>query len=92
MTAVSVATDGLFCDTPPLSVSNGQVWDGLFCVEGVITEQPSGGGGTVSAPGNYYNQTPPVIKDAELYLDQALVEDEELIIMLKAFAEVIRWH
>ena len=61
----------------------------------VVEPQPptGGGGGGVGLPGeNYYNQKPPVIKDKEMYLDQALMEDEELLIFLKAFAEVVRWH
>lgn len=57
-----------------------------------VVPLPSGGGGTVSAPGTHFNQAPPVIRDAELYIDQALMEDEELILFLRAFAEVIRWH
>lgn len=64
---------------------------GYYLPVDVIIPPPSGGGGGgVSAPG--FNQAPSVKKDRELYIDQAHNEDEELIILLKAFAEVIQWH
>lgn len=57
---------------------------------------PTGGGGSgpgIGLPGeNYYNQAPAIKRDEPLELQQALQEDEELIIMLKAFVETIRWH
>ncbi len=90
-------TGGLFCDTAPLSVSNGQVWAGLFCQPGQIVIPPVGGGGSgggpsVGLPGeNYYNQAPPQYKDP-LLLEQALQEDEEMLLMIKAFVETIQWH
>ena len=92
MSAVNQATDGLFCDTSLLSVSNGQVWDGMFCLDGAVIIAPPGGGGGVSAPGTHFNQAPSVKKNEPLMLAQALQEDEELIIILKAFVETIRWH
>ncbi len=95
MTAVPHATDGLFCDTATLTVANGQVWDGLFCdVDVIIPTPPRGGGGTGAGPGDYYNQAPDTRRktDEPLLLAQARQEDEELIILLKAFAEVIQWH
>ena len=94
MTAVPGATDGMFCDTPPLIVSNGQVWDGLFCLEGAVVEVPaSGGGGGYSFPGvNLPSPKPSIDKDEPLFLAQALQEDEEMIILLKALAEVVTWH
>lgn len=60
-------------------------------VDVVIPTPPRGGGGT-GPSGPSYNQSPSVIGDKRLYIDQALNEDEELIILLKAFAEVIQWH
>lgn len=94
MTAVPAATDGIFCDTSGLTVSNGQVWDGLFCdVDVIIPTPPRGGGGSVGAPGTRFNQAPDTRRNKEpLHLQQALQEDEELIILIKAFAEVIQWH
>jgi hypothetical protein len=93
MIAVSQATDGLFCDTPPLIVSNGQVWDGMFCLDGAVVEPPvTGGGGTTSAPGTHFNQAPPKYRDPRdlLNLEQALQEDEEMLLMIKAFVETIQ--
>ena len=52
----------------------------------------SGGGPSVGLPGeNYYNQAPPQYKDP-LLLEQALQEDEEMLLMIKAFVETIQWH
>jgi hypothetical protein len=87
-------TGGLFCDTAPLTVSNGQVWAGLFCQPGeVIIQPPIGGGGSgpgVGLPGeNYFNQAPPIYRDP-LLLEQALQEDEEMLLMIKAFVETIQ--
>lgn len=87
-------TGGLFCDTAPLSVSNGQVWAGLFCQPGQIVIPPVGGGGSgpgVGLPGeNYFNQAPPRQRDNDLFLQQALQEDEEMLLMIKAFVETIQ--
>lgn len=86
-------TDGLFCDTAPLSVSNGQVWAGLFCQPGQVVVPPVvGGGGSTSAPGTHFNQAPDTRKKSPLLLAQALREDEELIMILKEFIEVTQWH
>lgn len=55
----------------------------------------SGGGGGPSIPQqpiaeNYYNQTPSVGKDKKaLYLQQAMQEDEELIILCRTLLEII---
>jgi hypothetical protein len=94
MTAVSQATDGLFCDTAPLIVSNGQVWDGLFCLDGEFEiPLPRGGGGSVGhGPEFRPSPRPPVDKNEPIFLAQALQEDEELVLMLKAFVEVTQWH
>lgn len=53
---------------------------------------PRGGGGSGPSVGrdSHFNQAPPKYRDP--FIDQALMEDEELIILLKAFAEVIQWH
>jgi len=56
---------------------------------------PSGGGGGSGpgvGPGDYYNQAPSVRKNEPLYLAQALQEDEELIMIMKAFVETVTWH
>jgi len=61
----------------------------------VIIEPPvvGGGGGTRGGPvGTRFNQAPPQRKGEPLLLAQALQEDEELLIILRAFVETIRWH
>ena len=63
---------------------------------GVIGDQipppTGGGGGTGAGPGAFRSPRPTVDKNEPLYLTQALQEDEELILILKAFTEVIQWH
>jgi hypothetical protein len=64
---------------------------------GVIGDQipptpGGGGGGSSGVVGTKFNQAPPVAKKEPLYLAQALQEDEELLLILKAFTEVITWH
>ena len=53
-----------------------------------------GGGATVGLPGrDYFNQAPDTRDKIDpLMMQQILQEDEELLIMIKAFAETIRWH
>lgn len=60
----------------------------------VVIPPPTGGGGSGPATGHsHFNQAPDTRKNKEpLLLAQALQEDEELIIMIKAFAETITWH
>lgn len=61
-------------------------------VDVVIPTPPRGGGGTSSAPGTKYNQAPDTRETRRSYLAQARQEDEDLIYLLQAFAEVIKWH
>ena len=91
MQAVQHATDGIFCEGV---VAVGMATDGLFCLDGSVEITPPGGGGTGPGigPGALPSPRPSVNKDEPLYLAQALQEDEELIIILKAFVETIRWH
>ena len=64
---------------------------GIGSGQDVVLILPGGGG--VSAPGTHFNQAPSVKKKGEpLLLMQALQEDEELLIILKSFVEIIRWH
>ncbi len=57
----------------------------------VIIPPPTGGGG--SLPGQSFNQAPDTRNKVDpLMAAQILQEDEELLIMIKAFAETIRWH
>lgn len=56
---------------------------------------PTGGGGgsgpSVGLPGeNYYNQSPPRERKNDLFLQQAMQEDEEMLLMIKAFVETIQ--
>lgn len=52
-----------------------------------------GGGGTGPGVGPGAQRSPrPSVRDEPLFLQQALQEDEDLIILIKAFAEVIQWH
>jgi len=37
--AIPRATDGIFCDHAALTVANGQVWDGLFCIGAVLVPE-----------------------------------------------------
>ena len=56
---------------------------------------PRGGGGTsIGLPGrSHFNQAPSTKDKIDpLMMQQILQEDEELLIMIKAFAETIRWH
>lgn len=96
MPAVDQATRGHFCTTAAGAAVPRAVW-GRFCdVDVIIPTPPRGGGG--SGPGGpgvrgpSPNQAPPKIDDRLLYIDQAHHEDEELILLLRAFAEVVQWH
>lgn len=56
---------------------------------------PVGGGrssGPSVGPGDFFNQAPSIKKKEPLYLQQAIQEDEELMIIIKAFVETIRWR
>lgn len=58
-----------------------------------LIQLPSdGGGGSAPVIGTRFNQAPSVKNNEPLLLAQALQEDEELLIILKAFVETIRWH
>lgn len=51
----------------------------------------SGGGPSVGLPGeSYFNQAPPRQRDNDLFLQQAIQEDEEMLLMIKAFVETIQ--
>ena len=59
----------------------------------VIPPVTGGGGGTgVSAPGSHFNQAPPKYRDPRdlLNLEQALQEDAEMLLIIKAFVETIQ--
>lgn len=62
--------------------------------EVIVVIPPVGGGGSgpgVGLPGeNYFNQAPPRQRDNDLFLQQALQEDEEMLLMIKAFVETIQ--
>lgn len=54
---------------------------------------PRGGGGTTGAgPGDHFNQAPDTRERKRDFLAQARQEDKDMIVLLKAFAEVISWH
>jgi hypothetical protein len=71
-----------------------------YYIHGVVLPPvaPGGGGGHSAGPGHGHgpgalpSPRPSIDKNQPLYLQQALQEDEELILILKAFTEVIRWH
>lgn len=73
--------------------STGYYATGYYVPDAVIIETPTGGGGGTSFPGyNVPSPRPSIDKHEPLYLAQALQEDEEMIILLKALAEVVTWH
>lgn len=91
MSALGMATLGVQCTDKALGMSS----LGLFCDELPPIQPPTGGGGSgpgIGLPGeNYYNQAPPRIKDPNKY-EQALQEDEEMLMIFKSIIELIEWH
>jgi hypothetical protein len=54
---------------------------------------PPGGGGSVGSGVSHFNQAPNTkVKKRPIMLAQAKQEDEELIMIIKAFVETVRWH